>query len=118
MFPWWRRLAAWLKDFHHFALTLVSVSTMSVAAHAWVRGLITKEQLTAAVEEAVRNAMIDQTTEIRLLKERTGGLPEWRSDVSKRLSDVETKAAAAEKKGEKNEDRIDRYIAAARGGPR
>lgn len=116
MLPWWRRLSAWLKDFHHFALTLVSVGGMTVAGHAWVRGLITKEQLATAVEEAVRKAMVDQTTEIKTLKERTGGLPEWRSDFTKRLSDVELRAAAAERKGEKNEDRIDRYIARARGG--
>jgi len=120
--PWWRRAWAWIGDFHKFVVTLISIAGTTIVVHVWLKGLVTRAELEhsveVAVEKAVRQALVDSRTDIEILKQRTGGVPEWRADVTDRLLKVEGKAAAAEKQGEKNEDRIDRYIAAARLGGR
>jgi hypothetical protein len=88
--PWWRRAGEWLGDFHKFVLTLIGISTVTLAAHAWLKGLITRRELDLAVQVAVDKALVQVLSDLRDIKANTGGLPDWRGDVSIRLARVET----------------------------
>lgn len=120
MQPKWKQFLGWLGEFQKFAVTLISVATVSIAVHVWLKGLITRKELEVAVDASVRSAVVAVLTDVQvdvdLLKTRTGGLPEWRAEVTIKLVNLEAKMGTVEKKGEKNEDRIDRYIVVSRGG--
>lgn len=118
LLPWGRRFIAWITDFHKFVTALVSIAAVTVAIHVWLKGLITRKELeiavTAAVTTAVTQALLDMRTDVVKLKEDSAwmkdtakGLPEWKVSI-------ETRVAATEHQGEKNEKRIDAYLVVAR----
>jgi hypothetical protein len=109
--PWWRRVSAWVQDFHKFVTVLLSVATATVAAHVWIQGLVrrgeVKDEVKAAVSEALREVHNDLTE----VKDRTSAdLPRWRGKVDERLSKVEDKTTDAIKLADKANDRFDRYF--------
>jgi hypothetical protein len=117
--PWWRRLFAWLSDFHRFATTLIAVAGTTIAVHVWLKGLITRAEMDLAVEAAVTKATEKALLEVRgdlaIIKTNTGGLPEWRGDTSKRVISLEEKVSSASKDAQKANDRLDTYLINARG---
>ena len=80
MQPKWKQFLGWLGEFQKFAVTLISVATVSIAVHVWLKGLITRKELEVAVDASVRSAVVAVLTDVQvdvdLLKTRTGGLPE------------------------------------------
>jgi hypothetical protein len=120
MQPRWRRVLGWLADFHKFVITLASIAGTSVAIHVWLKGLITRAELDVAVEAAVTKAtdkvLLDVRADLAIIKMNTGGLKEWRGDTTTKVIALEQGLTIAQKLAEKNESRIDTYLAAR--GPR
>jgi len=119
MVPWWRRLLAWLSDFHRFVITLLAISAGTTAIHVWLKGLITRVELDLAVDAAVTKATKDAFLEVRgdlaIIKTNTGGLPQWRGETSGKVIALEEKVSAAGKDAAKANDRLDTYLVNARG---
>jgi hypothetical protein len=113
--PWWRRFTAWLADFHKFVTTLVAVAGTTIAVHVWLKGLITRKELELAVDAAVTKSMAEVKGDLATIKTNTGGLPDWRGETARRLGKAEDKLVEVEKQTDKNERRIDTYIAIQRG---
>lgn len=119
MVPWLRRLMAWLSDFHKFVTTVAAIAAVSIAVHVWLKGLITRAELDlavdAAVQKATEKALLDIRGDLAIIKTNTGGLPQWRGETSEKLIALDGKASAAAKDATKANDRIDTYLANARG---
>lgn len=88
--PWWRRAWEWITDFHKFVLTFGGIAAATLAGHAWLKGLITRRELDLAVQVAVEKALVQVLADLKDIKTNTGGLPEWRGDVTVRLAKVES----------------------------
>jgi hypothetical protein len=118
MIPWWRRLAAWLGEFHKFVSTIVAIAAVTIAIHVWLKGLITRSELDLAVEAAVSKTtdrvLLDIRGDLAIIKTNTGGLPEWRGVTTAKVSRLEDRTADALKLAEKNEGRIDIYLTSRR----
>jgi len=119
MVPWWRRLFAWVGDFHKFVITLLAISAGTTAVHVWLKGLITRAELDLAVDAAVQKATKDAFLEVRgdlaIIKTNTGGLPLWRGETSAKVIALEKDVSAAGKDAQKANDRLDTYLVNARG---
>lgn len=115
MLPWWRRLTAWLSDFHKFVTTLIAIAATTIAVHVWLKGLITRSELELAVDSAVTNAMAGVKGDVAIIKTNVGGLPDWRAETTRRIGVVEVKLGTVEKQGDKTEHRLDTFISTARG---
>lgn len=113
--PWWRRLTAWLSDFHKFVTTLIAIAGTTIAVHVWLKGLITRKELELAVDSAVTNAMVGVKGDVAIIKTNVGGLPDWRGETTRRIGDIEVKLSSVEKQTDKNERRLDTFISTARG---
>jgi len=109
-----RRVFGWLGDFHKFVVTLVSVATLTVGAHLWLKGLITRKELEVAVEAAVTKSTKDALLQIRgdldIIKTNTGGVKEWRGATTEKLIGLERDLSIATKDATKANDRIDAYL--------
>jgi len=111
--PWWRRVGAWFADAHRVVGIVASLCTATIAAHLWIKGLVTRAEVHAEVRQAVREAMVDVAADLAKMKQRTGDdFPPWRKRVDERLADVEKLSGDALEKGKKANDRIDQYLAA------
>lgn len=91
--PWWRRAWEWANDAHKFLLTFGGICAATLAGHAWLKGLITRRELELAVQVAVDKALVQALSDLKDIKTNTGGLPEWRGDVTVRLAKVERDVA-------------------------
>jgi hypothetical protein len=87
--PRWRRAWDWVTNLHKFALTLAAIGGTTLAGHAWLKGLITRKELELAVAAAVQTEFATIKGDLETIKTNTGGLPEWRGDISIRLAKVE-----------------------------
>jgi hypothetical protein len=109
-----RRFFGWLGDFHKFVVALVSVATLTIGAHVWLKGLITRKELEVAVEAAVTKATRDALLEVRgdleIIKTNTGGIKDWRGETTEKLIKLDERATAATKEATKANDRIDAYL--------
>lgn len=116
--PWWRKLFAWLGDFHKFATTLVAIAGGTIVVHVWLKGLITRAELDMAVQAATQKALVEMFSQMRAdmetLKSNTGGLPTWRADVTVRLGKVEDHAVTNADQIVRVEARVDRFLTRAR----
>jgi hypothetical protein len=110
MVPRLRRAVAWIADFHKFVITLAGIATATVGAHVFLKGLITRKELDLAVESAVTKALADVRADLAIIKTNTGGIPEWRGDMTTRVISLEQRISIAHKLAEKNESRIDTYL--------
>jgi hypothetical protein len=109
--PWWRRLSAWVQDFHKFVTALVSISAATVAAHVWIQGLVRRGEVKEEVKKAVIEAMLQVRGDLSDVKDRAGAdLPQWRKRVDERLVSVEARADTGIKLADKANDRFDRYF--------
>jgi len=118
--PWWRRVSTWFADAHRVVGIVATLCTATIAAHVWIKGLVTRAEVHEEVKQAVREAMVDVAADLAKMKDRTGDdFPPWRRRVDERLVDVEKAAAEGVKVGEKANKRIDdHYLAIARNGLR
>lgn len=116
--PWWRKLAAWLGDFHKFATTLLAIGGATIVIHVWLKGLVTRAELDMAVQAATQKALVEtfsaMKADLETLKNNTGGLPTWRADVTQRLGKVEDHSAANGDQIVRVEARVDRFLTRAR----
>jgi hypothetical protein len=110
MLPWWRRLSAWVTDFHSIVSKVAAIAVATVAIHVWIKGIVTRSELHAEVKQAVIEALLDVNTDLLIAKERAAGIPAWRVQVDERLPKVEHQAAEAERIGQKANDRVDTYL--------
>lgn len=111
--PWWRRVSAWFAEAHRLVLTVSAICGATLAAHLWIKGLVTRAEVHEEVRQAAREAMIDVAADLATMKGRTGDdFPPWRRRVDERLVDVEKTAADGVKLGQKANDRFDHYLAA------
>lgn len=111
MLPWWRRFGAWLSDFHRFVLVVVSACGSTVVAHAWLKTIITKEELKGEVAAAVVVVMLSTRVDLETMKQRTGeDFPAWRQRIDARIAAAEKAAGEGVHLGEKANDRIDQYL--------
>lgn len=119
--PWWRRFVAWVSDFHKFVTALLAIAGLTIGIHVWLKGLITRRELEiaveASVEKAVKEALRETGAKITDLKDKIAGdppLPQWRGETTTKIGNLDERVNAAKAQGEKNERRIDSYIARGR----
>lgn len=106
MRPWWKRLGAFVAD----VKVVIGICAATVAAHAWLRGLITRAELNVAVEAAVMKATAEMRADIDTIKKNTGGLPDWRGETTTRVGKLEEKVGESTRLANKANDRIDAYL--------
>lgn len=116
--PWWRRVAAWFSDFHHFVLAFAGIAATATAVNVWIHDIVRRGEVKDEVKKAVVEAMLEFNTDLAKMKQRTGDdFPPWRKAVDERLTKVEARSGFAEQLGQKANDRFDQYFA-HRGGPK
>jgi len=108
--PWYRRAWAFVTDAHKFLITFASICTATVAAHAWIAGLVTKKNVKDEVTTAVVAAMFEMRSDISDLKDRTAGLPDWRRTTQETIVRHEERIEHTSKQEEKLEARFDWYL--------
>ncbi len=106
--PWYKRAWSWIADAHKLVTIFAAICGASVAAHAYIAGLITKDNLKAEVTQAVAAAVLDTRARVTTLEDHTSGLPEWRRDTSEKVVRQDERIRAVEKLSEKTEARLDR----------
>jgi hypothetical protein len=106
MLPWWKRFGAFVADVKVF----IGICAATLAAHAWIKGLVTRTEVDVAVEAAVIKATAQIRGDLETIKTNTGGLPEWRGETSKKIVAIEKDVAAVTKDATKANDRIDAYL--------
>jgi len=120
--PWHRRFALWITDFHKFVTAVLGIAALTIVVHVWLKGLITRAELevavTASVEKAVTKVILKTQSDVSDIKDAIAGspaLPVWRGETTTKVEHLEERLATTKALGEKNERRIDSYIA-RRGG--
>ncbi len=84
--PWYRRAIGFLGHAQKFLVVFGSICAASVAAHAWIAGLVTTNDVKTAVSQAVAETMLDTRARVTVLEDRTAGLPEWRRDTQEMIT--------------------------------
>lgn len=108
--PWYRRAWAFATHAHKALIAFASICATTIGAHAWIAGLVTKENVRAEVTGAVAAAMVETRVQVTALNDRTAGLPEWRKATHELVIRHEERLNAVEKLANKTDDRIDRYL--------
>ena len=114
MLPWWKRLGGFVADVKVF----IGICVATLAAHAWIKGLITRAELDLAVKAEVATQVKEALREVRvdldIIKTNTGGIKEWRGATTEKLIGLERDSANAANEAKKANDRIDSYLVTVR----
>ncbi len=108
--PWYRRAWAWIADAHKLLTVFTAVCAATIAAHAYIAGLITKDNLEIAVTTAVTKAMLESRGDVSDLKDRTAGIVDWRKATQESIVRHEERIHGLEKQQDTLTNRVDKYI--------
>jgi hypothetical protein len=108
--PWYRRAWAWMVDAHKLVTFFTAVCAATIAAHAYIAGLITKDNLKSEVKQAVTEAMLDTRTRVIQLEDNTAELPQWRKATQEMITRHDERVRLIDARQEKLEARFDRYL--------
>jgi hypothetical protein len=106
--PWYRRAWAWAVEGHKALTGFATVCAISIGAHAWLAGLVTKDNVDATVQAAVTKALVEANGRIKDLEANTRGLPEWRGDTTVHDAVQDTRLQELDKRTASFEDRLER----------
>ncbi len=109
--PWYRRLYDWAAAGHKALTIFAGICVSTVAAHAWLAGLVTKKNVDESVQGAVAKALLDTDTRVRDLESKVSDLPMWRGTTTTHDAVQDTRIQALEKRADGFDDRLERMRA-------
>ncbi len=108
--PWYRRAWAWIMDAHKLLTVFTAVCAATIAGHAYIAGLITKDNLETSVTTAVAKAMLDTRGDVADLKDHTAGIVDWRKSTQEAIVRHDEHIRILEKQEDQLQGRVDKYL--------
>ncbi len=108
--PWYRRAWHFVTSAAGFLKIFGAIAGASLAGHAWIAGLVTKENVHDEVGAAVTAAMLNTNDRLTRLEDKTADFPGWKISTHDKVTTHEVKINALDKSTTKLEDRFDRYL--------
>lgn len=109
--PWYRKAWDWVFDIQKGVVAVVAIVAAGTAVNVWIHGLITTQQLDAAVQTSVEAAMVKalatERGRITTLETNMAGVPEFRGATITTLAQHEGRIVAVEKTSDRSTQRID-----------
>ncbi|MES2360050.1 MAG: hypothetical protein V4529_17045 [Gemmatimonadota bacterium] len=110
--PWYRRAWTWLSDAHTFLGKFAAICAVTVGAHAYVKGLVTTENLKHEVKAALDEAIEERRVTKAQTETRLHDL-EARAEYYAKQSDMTaliTRQTAVEQTSQRTSSLVDGFI--------
>jgi len=115
--PWHKKAWDWIIFGHKMWVAYAAISGATIAAHAYIHGIVTgievKAVVKAALDEAIEEKRVskaDETSRITNLESQMSDMPAWRGRQTETVGRHEERLNGVEKLAEKTEHKVDSYL--------